>query len=88
MDQGVFFDVGEFDRSKVDLNKVPTSAQEYLRQMIVGREKCPEIVTVNLDKDQMKHAKDQVPKDPSKGLACQWAPDKEWAVSMVCVLLF
>uniref|UniRef100_A0A914D8T5 Gem-associated protein 2 n=1 Tax=Acrobeloides nanus TaxID=290746 RepID=A0A914D8T5_9BILA len=82
MEQGVFFEVGDFDRSKVNLDKTATSAEEFLKQMIVGREQCPEVIKANLDPQKLKPPSNQIPLDPSRGLVCPLAPGKEWANHM------
>jgi len=52
MDQDKFCDLGNFDESEkaeIDLTQPPTSGEAYLRQVIVGRERCQPIVVANRD---------------------------------------
>uniref|UniRef100_A0A915DKB8 Gem-associated protein 2 n=1 Tax=Ditylenchus dipsaci TaxID=166011 RepID=A0A915DKB8_9BILA len=80
MDQEVFFDVDNFDRTKVDLNKMPTTVEEYMRQMVVSRENCPVVATANPeDIPLFKKAKQNiVPLDKSIDCVCEFAPGREW----------
>ncbi|KAF7634115.1 Tim44 domain-containing protein [Meloidogyne graminicola] len=45
--QRKFFDVGPFDYNKVDLNKPAMTAEEYLKQVIVGRSQEPAIAVAS-----------------------------------------
>lgn len=84
MEQDVFFGVGEFDRSKVDLSKTPTTAVEYLKQVAMDREKCPVTLRAsNLNSTKFVPASNQIPPDPSSGCICPLAPNKEWSLEMV-----
>jgi hypothetical protein len=79
MEQGAVIDVGDFDRSEVDLNKPASTVKEYIKQVIVSREQCPDVVVADVDRSKFKKPKSLVPTDESISAICQFTPAIEWS---------
>jgi hypothetical protein len=89
MEPQAIIDVGEFDHSKVDLTKPANTVEEYIKQVIVTRESCPEVVVAeNIDRSKFKKPISLVPIDESISATCEFMPSKEWSqlkVSSDCI---
>lgn len=91
-------DIGKFDRSgrsfcsqlcsilfsEVDLNRPAANATEYIKQVIVSREQCPDVVVVDdVDRSKFKPVC-LIPKDDSASAVCSFKPSIEWSQVKVC----
>jgi len=72
-------DIGNFDRSEVDLTKPASSVKEYIRQVIVSREQCPDVVVADVDRSKFKKPTCLVPADESASAICLFTPPIEWS---------
>ncbi|KAI6182579.1 Gem-associated protein 2 [Aphelenchoides bicaudatus] len=79
MEQQAIIDVGDFNRSEIDLNKPANDAAEYIKQVIVGREQCPDVVVANVDRSKFKKPTCLVPTDASASAVCSFTPSVEWS---------
>lgn len=82
MDQEAIYDPGHFDHASVDLEKTPSSVDEYMKQVIVSRERCA-AVTKATTLVEIKQHKAVIPHDVSKDALCVHAPGKEWCQAKV-----
>ncbi|CAI4227998.1 unnamed protein product [Auanema sp. JU1783] len=78
MDRGQFIEIGNFDETSVDCSIAPQSAEQYLQQVMVSRNKCPQVVRVNVDVEKQN---DPVPErkktpDDSKRQNYEWQKSK------------
>ncbi|KAI6203099.1 hypothetical protein M3Y94_00517300 [Aphelenchoides besseyi] len=84
MEQEAIIDVGNFDHSSVDLNKPAGTVEEYIKQVIVSRERCEEIaVATNIDRSQFKKPISLVPVDDSTSASCSFTPPLSWSQAKV-----
>ncbi|KAI1717958.1 survival motor neuron (SMN) interacting protein 1 (SIP1) domain-containing protein [Ditylenchus destructor] len=69
-----------FDRRKVDLNKMPATVDEYMQQVVVSRERCPDIVMADPESIPVfsKPMKQLVHIDPALSYTSQFTPGHEW----------
>ncbi|KAH7721528.1 survival of motor neuron protein-interacting protein 1 [Aphelenchoides avenae] len=87
MQQDKIFDVGDFDRDEVNMDRTPTTVEEYMRQVVVGRERCPQVVTATIAPEALNRRQNGAStsnayfaQDDADPLQCPWAPGKEWQV--------
>jgi len=91
MDQEKFCDLGSMDdseKAEIDLTQPPTSGEAYLRQVIVGRERCQPIVVANRDFTYYTSKRtSQIPADLLSGTVSQPHsppfPPKSWRQKQV-----
>lgn len=94
--QRLFYNVGRFDRRKVDLNKPPMTVEEYLKQVIVGREREPAIAFAPNYEQIMQNPKASAPStsnqyiqlylntnglNTDKKVASRFGPDRDWSMA-------
>ncbi|KAI6241222.1 putative Survival of motor neuron protein-interacting protein 1 [Aphelenchoides fujianensis] len=80
MEQEAIIDVGEFDRRAVDLSKPAATVEEYIKQVIVSRERCEDVaVAKDLDRSRFKPAACGIPADESIRASCSFTPPLEWS---------
>uniref|UniRef100_A0AC34QAU6 Gem-associated protein 2 n=1 Tax=Panagrolaimus sp. JU765 TaxID=591449 RepID=A0AC34QAU6_9BILA len=81
MDQQVFYHFDDFDPNSVNLNALPRTVDEYMRQVQVSRINCPDVVAASVDLPkptsssslaQLFNNQDEISKP------CPFAPGKEW----------
>jgi len=88
MEQEAFYDVGNFDRSKVDLSKPAMSVEEYMQQVIVDRERIPAVVVaseevlkrVNVSSSKVSIA-NVIGIQEGSSFTSRFSPSKEWCIS-------
>lgn len=79
-EQSRFYAVKPFDRRKVNLNKMPTTVDEYMQQVVVSREQCPDIVMADPESIPAftKPLKPLIPVDPTIRYTSNFAPGLIW----------
>ncbi|KAL3123769.1 hypothetical protein niasHT_009982 [Heterodera trifolii] len=89
MEQEAFYTVGEFDRSKIDLNKPAMTVEEYMQQVVVGRELLPDVAVASpevlkrFSATPLRKSLTNLPGicDDSRTFTSRFGPNKEWCVA-------
>ncbi|CAD5210541.1 unnamed protein product [Bursaphelenchus xylophilus] len=81
MEQEAIYNAGRFDRAKVDLTKPPRNVEEYMRQVIVSRERCEDIAVAKETVTVIKTPTIVIPQHEEA--VCSFAPSREWVQSKV-----
>uniref|UniRef100_A0A914GT46 Gem-associated protein 2 n=1 Tax=Globodera rostochiensis TaxID=31243 RepID=A0A914GT46_GLORO len=87
MEQEAFYTVGEFDRSRVDLNKPAMTVEEYMQQVVAGRELLPDVAVAPAEVLKRVSATSSkmynVPgmRENSHTFTNRFGPNKEWCVT-------
>ncbi|KAI3420330.1 hypothetical protein GPALN_003639 [Globodera pallida] len=87
MEQEAFYTVGEFDRSRVDLNKPAMTVEEYMQQVVAGRELLPDVAVAPVEVLKRVSATSSkmynVPgmRENSHTFTNRFGPNKEWCVT-------
>ncbi|MFH4982078.1 hypothetical protein AB6A40_008787 [Gnathostoma spinigerum] len=85
MEQEAFCDIGHFDEEDVHLDEAPRSAVDYLRQVIVGRKKCADVVIANTDVNQQEIQQRSSGSNVKIKTISVYAPSREWIEAKVSV---
>uniref|UniRef100_A0A0N5BBY2 Gem-associated protein 2 n=1 Tax=Strongyloides papillosus TaxID=174720 RepID=A0A0N5BBY2_STREA len=83
MEQTPFIEVSDFDRNAIDLSKPAHTAEEYIKQGIVLREKMPKVVRAEISEDVIEKVDiplfrlgDSLPK-------CDFIPPCKWTSAQI-----
>uniref|UniRef100_A0A1I7XT97 Gem-associated protein 2 n=1 Tax=Heterorhabditis bacteriophora TaxID=37862 RepID=A0A1I7XT97_HETBA len=80
--KGQFVDVGDFDEGSVVLNVAPKSAEQYLKQVMVSRARCPSVVSIQTPPRQAstpaRDSNSNVEQGDDK------APKRQWQIAKNC----
>ena len=84
MDQEAVIELEHFDHDAIDLDKPAGTVEEYIKQVIVSRERCAEIaVAENIDRSNFKKPTCVVPTDVAASVGCSFAPPAQWCQAKV-----
>lgn len=89
MGQDAFYEPGTFDRGSVNLNKPPTTVDEYMKQVIVSRESIPVVAVANNYEELTKLSSQKRNSGFSKPVQCtsRFIPGVEWNDAVVAIKL-
>jgi hypothetical protein len=84
MEQEVIINIGDFDHSAINLEKPADTSEEFIKQVIVERERCADIaVAKNIDRSKFKKPTSVVPEDLAAMASCSFAPPLQWSQTKV-----